>query len=503
MKKVLLSIALLFVLFGLVACATTTTTTKETTTKDEPKSSETDKQTNAPTDAPTDKSSDSVTTEVEYTSYEDWLAADVDTLHTMVCYVQDKQSWWKNKATLYLLSEDGLGLFAYNAVCSEEDYAKLTEGTQIIVTGYKAEWAGEVEFAEGATFVFGDPDSKCVSGYIDINRELGTEELITYQNSRVLLSNLTVVASTYTDAEGAEQEAAWLYRHDNSGQEGDDLYYKVTDGKNVYTLTVESYLRGKDTDVYKAVKELEIGDVVDSYGYAYWYNGLNPHITEVYNVTKMHEAWVNAEEDTEFTMTLYVQDKQSWWDNKATLYLADSLGNGYLAYNAACDETTYNCLDEGIKIIITGYKTSWSGEVEFAAGATFEYDYFTYYVSEYVDGTNLLGTDELINYQNAKLEFKSLQVVASTYKDAEEQTQEAAWLYKHDNSGQEGDDLYFNVTDGTNTYTFTVESYLRDKDSDVYKAVKELKVGDYIDVKCFAYWYKGLNPHVVEVTVLK
>ena len=53
-----------------------------------------------------------------------------------------------------------------------------------------------------------------------------------------------------------------------------------------------------------------------------------------------------------------------------------------------------------------------------------------------------------------------------------------AFLYKWDGSGTEGDDLYFNVSLDGNTYTFTVESYLCDKDSDVYKAVQNLKVGD-------------------------
>ena len=49
-----------------------------------------------------------------------------------------------------------------------------------------------------------------------------------------------------------------------------------------------------------------------------------------------------------------------------------------------------------------------------------------------------------------------------------------AYLYNYDGSGEEGDDLYFRASKDGNTYTFTVESYLCDKDSDVYKAVKEL-----------------------------
>ena len=40
-------------------------------------------------------------------------------------------------------------------------------------------------------------------------------------------------------------------------------------------------LCGPDTDVYKAVKELKVGDVVDLEGFLYWYEGPNPHITAV------------------------------------------------------------------------------------------------------------------------------------------------------------------------------------------------------------------------------
>ena len=77
----------------------------------------------------------------------------------------------------------------------------------------------------------------------------------------------------------------------------------------------------------------------------------------------------------------------------------------------------------------------------------------------------------------------------------------AAFLYKWDGSGTQGDDLYFKVSVGGQTYTFTVESYLCDKNTDVYKAVEALKVGDVIDMEGFLYWYEGVNPHITAVTV--
>ena len=47
---------------------------------------------------------------------------------------------------------------------------------------------------------------------------------------------------------------------------------------------------------------------------------------------------------------------------------------------------------------------------------------------------------------------------------------------------------------------FRSESYLCDNTTDVYKAVKELKIGDKIDMEGFLYWYEGVNPHITSVT---
>ena len=78
-----------------------------------------------------------------------------------------------------------------------------------------------------------------------------------------------------------------------------------------------------------------------------------------------------------------------------------------------------------------------------------------------------------------------------------------AFLYNWDGSGQEGDDLYFDVSLDGQTYTFTVESYLCDKSTDVYAAVQALNVGDAIDMEGFLYWYNGVNPHITSVTVVQ
>lgn len=191
----------------------------------------------------------------------------------------------------------------------------------------------------------------------------------------------------------------------------------------------------------------------------------------------------------------YVQAKQAWWENKATVYAQDEDG-AYFLYEMACSEEDYAKLTPGTKIKVTGYKTAWSGEIEII-DATFEIQEGGTYIAEAFDATSLLGTDDLINHQNKFVSFKGMTVESAGKDDA---GNDVAFLYKWDGSGQDGDDLYFNVSLNGNTYTFTVESYLCDNTTDVYAAVKNLKIGDKIDMEGFLYWYNGVNPHITSVT---
>ena len=217
---------------------------------------------------------ESVEETVSVMSYADYIAAELDSEVVVETYVQAKQSWWEDKATVYTQDEDG-AYFLYNMACSEEDYAKLTPGTKIRVTGFKAEWAGEVEITD-ATFEI--IEGSFVAEAMDATALLGTEELIKHQNEFVAFKNMTVAAAGKNEA---GEEVAFLYNWDGSGTEGNDLYFKVALNDAVYTFTVESYLCGPGTDVYEAVKNLNIGDTVDMEGFLYWYEGVNPHITRL------------------------------------------------------------------------------------------------------------------------------------------------------------------------------------------------------------------------------
>ncbi len=207
-----------------------------------------------------------------------------------------------------------------------------------------------------------------------------------------------------------------------------------------------------------------------------------------------YEEYAAAALDTQVVVETYVQAKQSWWEDKATVYTQDENG-AYFLYEMACSAEDYEKLTVGTKIRVTGYKAEWAGEVEII-DATFEIIEGNY-VAEAEDVTALLASDELINHQNKFVAFKGMTVEAS--KDAN--GNDVAFLYNWDGSGQDGNDLYFNASVDGNTYTFTVESYLCDNTTDVYAAVKELKIGDTIDMEGFLYWYEGVNPHITSVTV--
>ncbi len=210
-------------------------------------------------------------------TYAEFMAAPMDSEVVVEAYVQGHQSWWNDTINVYAQDDDG-GYFFYNMACSEADAAKLVEGTKIKVTGYKAEWSGEIEIID-ATFEFCDSEYNWIYIADYVTRYLGTDDLAKYMNKKVAFEGMTVEPST--DPNG--NEVAFLYNWDGSGSHDDnsDLYFNASYEGQTYTFTVESYLCDNTTEVYAAVENLKVGDVIEMEGFLYWYNGPNPHITEV------------------------------------------------------------------------------------------------------------------------------------------------------------------------------------------------------------------------------
>jgi hypothetical protein len=219
--------------------------------------------------------------------------------------------------------------------------------------------------------------------------------------------------------------------------------------------------------------------------------------TEATVAVMSYAEFAAAELETEVVVETYVQTIESWWNDQCHIY-AQSEDGGYYIYGYACTEDEANALVPGTKILVKGYKTAWSGEIEIV-DATIEILEGSYIVEEAFDATALLGTADLETYINTLVAFKGLTVAASTDANGNE----VAFLYKWDGSGSQGDDIYFNVTDGTNTYTFTINAYMvgYGAGSDVYAAAEALNVGDVIDVEGFLYWYNGAQPHCTSIVV--
>ena len=211
-------------------------------------------------------------------TYAEYAEAAIDDEVTVETYVQAKQGWWEDKVTVYTQDQDG-AYFLYGLPCTEEEAAQLVEGTKIKVTGFKSEWAGEIEIADISAWEIEEAEP-FIAYPVDVTELLGTDELAGKMNQLVSFTGMTVEPSKI---EGDDTEYAFLYNWDGSGEEGanSDLYFNVSKDGATYTFTVESYLCGEGTEVYEAVKNLKVGDVVNLEGFLYWYNGANPHITAV------------------------------------------------------------------------------------------------------------------------------------------------------------------------------------------------------------------------------
>lgn len=195
-------------------------------------------------------------------SHEEYMAAELESPVCVETYVQACQSWWDNKITVYAQSEDG-AYFLYNMECSQEDAQKLVPGTKIRVTGYKSEWAGEIEIVD-ATFEI--LPGEYLASATDLTDLVGSEELVAYQNVFACFKGMTVASIAY-----------------KNNEPGDDIYVTLEKNGELLEFCVEAYLTGPDTAVYNAVGSLRAGDVVDVEGFLYWYNGPNTHITSVFS----------------------------------------------------------------------------------------------------------------------------------------------------------------------------------------------------------------------------
>ena len=196
-----------------------------------------------------------------------------------------------------------------------------------------------------------------------------------------------------------------------------------------------------------------------------------------------HDEYMAADMGSEVVVETYVQAHQSWWDNKVTVYCQSEDG-AVFAYEMACSEEDAAKLVPGTKIVITGTKGDFNGEVEIMDG-TFEFAGNDTFIAEAFDATALLGTDELVAHQNEFVTFKGMTVEAVSYKN-----------------GEPGDDIYLTLGYNGASYDFCVERYLTGPETEVYNTVGTLEVGNVVDLEGFLYWYVGPNTHITSIAVV-
>ena len=484
MKKILALVLALAMVLGLAACGSPKETTAAPT--EAPKTTEAPATTAAPTQAPTEAPTTEAPTEpaAKGMTYEEFMAAELMEPVEIEAYVQGKQDYYaaKGTANVYLADDDG-AYYCYGLSMTQEQFDKLAVGVKVLVSGEKAEYAGEVEISNGKLEEI-DENEYFEDTYMEIADIIGDEEaLAEIMNRMVSFDGLVVLAQA--DGSGVSKKQS---------DSDPDLYFRAGNQYGIVDFCVESYLTGPDTEAYQTAEGLKVGDNISVYGFLYWYNGANPHVTEIALYGNVNEKsgdalsyadYVATEKMEPVIIEAYVQGKQSYYAAKETanLYLADADG-AYYCYGCTMTQEEFDQLEIGTKVRVSGEMGEYAGEIEVANGKLEEILSGSY-IAPAVNVTGLVGDEEaLAAKMNQKVAFKDLVVTEVSKKESDSDP-----------------DIYFTAGNQYGSVSFCVESYLTAPDSEEYKAAAALKAGDVVDVKAFLYWYNGANPHVLSVEV--
>lgn len=207
-----------------------------------------------------------------------------------------------------------------------------------------------------------------------------------------------------------------------------------------------------------------------------------------------YSEYVAAENGEEVTISGYITGRTTWYNNAASFYLQDDNG-GYYIYNLPCTESDYNTkLTVSTGLEVTGVKGAWEGQVEILGSSAG--NEATYKVTGKTKTYTEKKVDTLANLANYPNQKVTIDVTIS-----------GKTKYGWDDSGTAGagQDLYFDVTDGTTTYSFVVEAYLENTQygSVLYSTVEEFEENDNVTLSGFVYTYGNPQLQVYSVTVKK
>ena len=209
----------------------------------------------------------------------------------------------------------------------------------------------------------------------------------------------------------------------------------------------------------------------------------NDFESSVETAVMSHDEFDAADIDDFVVIESYVQATQAWYNNTVVAYLQGPDG-AYHSYNMVCSEEDAELLVPGVKIRVSGYKSTWAGLIEIIC-ATFTFvDGADTYIAEPVDLTDILADESnMLKHQNELAIFKDLTIENIVYQ-----------------GGETGRDIYVTVGLGENSFEFIVEQYLTGPETDVYQMVENLEIGDIVDIVGFVNWFFGVNVHITGVT---
>ena len=447
-------------------------------------------------------------------SYNDYMAAAEGANVVIEGYVQ-KFAYNRDfhYVSMFIRDDNGGVYYAYHAVCSEDQAAKLAEGIHVKVSGKKASWSGETEVGEGCIFYILEGNKIFEATDIsDKLSELAVLELM--MNQKIAVKGLRVEENIAADG----KVVPFLYNWDGSGAAGanNDLYLTLSAGNTSYTYCVESEEDPENSETYKAVTGLHVGDIIDLEGMLYWYNGPNVHVNSI-KVAKAsaadtqksenvltYDQYLEAFDEEAVIIEGYVQGLTPYNEeyNHFNVYLADADG-AYYAKNVLSTPEDYKKLQIGTKVRITGIKASVNGMTMVFDDSTLEI-LDGYYVAASVNVTDKLGdADALKSMIGKKVVLRDLKIAPTKLPDSDT---EYAFILGPDGQGSidANSDVYFNVEreDGT-VCTVCIKTDEQPEGEQTYVTAMGMKIGNEVNLECFICWNDGPELRVQKINVKK
>ena len=375
---------------------------------------------------------------VEIKSYADFEAAENLSLVKLETYVQGKQLHSGNKCGIYVENEAGEAYYLFQAGCSKETYDALVPGTKISAVGRKsAEWGDIIEIVDAKIEIL---EGHYEAPVKDITDLLGDEEALKeYRNKKVTFTYLDV--SAVKTAQGDSKE---------------DVHLVLTNGEKNMTFYVDHNMAEPNSLVFQNASALVATvDKVDVTCFLEWNKGMKPVVVSAL-------GHIDTESNIQFKSPLV--------DGKCSLYIQNKESKSACrVIDLACTQEEYDALQLGSRVKISGLKSGGVGSLEILEATMTPVE-----GGETYDATPTGATNFIIGKDVGDSSY-SMQLAKQIAQMKLEITEIAY------NVGDSGKDIKFTFTNNGKIGRAYVEADFVKEDSELYKAAKNLVVGDVVD----------------------